>query len=128
MYVAVGLLVVFSITSRFFGLSMHAPSTIVVMIIAVLSVLQFNALDEVARQAHYLAWYWGGLIGLTVMVALTLAIAAIPQTFPMIEGLMVQHAGGAGAETAFLLGLAATPTFMMLAFAGWWTVYWLRRR
>lgn len=128
MYVAVGLLLAFAVASRMFGLSMHAPSTIVLVIIGVLSVLQFNALDEVAKQAHYLAWYWGGLIGLTVMVTLTLAIAATPQTFAFIEGLMLRHAGKADTETAFLLGLAATPTLMMLAFAGWWAVYWLRRR
>ena len=128
MYFAIGLLVVFAIASRFFGFSMHAPSTIVVVIIGVLSVLQFNALDEVAKQAHYLAWYWGGLIGLTAMVALTLAIAVAPQTFAFIEGLMRQHAGKADTETAFLLGLAATPTLMMLGFAGWWTAYWLRSR
>lgn len=128
MYAAVGLLVVFAVASRMFGFSMHAPSTVVVIIIGVLSVLQFNTLDEVAKQAHYLAWYWGGLIGLSVMCALTLAIAVAPEVFAFIEGLMRQHAGGSDAETAFLLGLAATPTFMMLGFAGWWTVYWLRRR
>lgn len=128
MYASVGLLVALAVASRTLGVSMHVPSTIVVIGIGVLALLQFNALDEMAKQAHYLAWYWGGLLGLSVMVALTLAIAATPQTFVFIEGLMLRHAGKADTETAFLLGLAATPTLMMLGFFGWWAIYWLRRR
>lgn len=128
MYVAVGLLVALAVASRMSGVSMHVPSTIVVIGIGVLAVLQFNALDEMAKQAHYLAWYWGGLIGLSVMAAFALANAATPRTFAFIESLMLQHAGKADTETAFLLGLAATPTLMMLGFFGWWAVYWLRRR
>lgn len=128
MYVAVGLLVALAVASRMSGVSMHVPSTIVVIGIGVLAVLQFSALDEMAKQAHYLAWYWGGLIGLSVMAAFALANAATPRTFAFIESLMLQHAGKADTETAFLLGLAATPTLMMLGFFGWWAVYWLRRR
>jgi len=128
MYIATGLLVVFAFASRGLGVPMHVPSTAIIIVIGVLAVLQFNTLDEMAKQAHYLAWYWGGLVGLSAMGAIAIALAVAPSTFTYIEGLMQQHAGKTDPETAFLLGSALTPILMMVGFTGWWTVYWLRRR
>ena len=128
MYAAIGLLALCAIASRMFGITMHVPATLVLGVVAVLSVVQFNALDEVAKQAHYVAWYWGGLIGLAGMALLTIAIGVAPGAFSLIESAMMQSFGKADAQTNFLLGLIVTPTLMMLAFAGWWGVYWLRRR
>jgi len=128
MFAAIGLLLVFSIASRMFGAPMHIPSTLVLFAVGVLAVLQFNTLDEVAKQAHYVAWYWGGLIGLAGMVLLTIAIDVAPETFSLIQNVMMQWFGKADAQTNFLLGLIVTPTLMMLAFFSWWGVYWLRRR
>lgn len=126
MYAAIGVLAFMA--SRMFGITMHVPATLVLGVVAVLSLLQFNALDEVAQQAHYVAWYWGGLIGLSGMALLTIAIGVTPETFSLIQNAMMQWVGKADAQTNFLLGMVVTPTLMMLAFFGWWAVYWLRRR
>jgi hypothetical protein len=128
MYAAIGLLVAFAIGSRLFGFTMHAPAMLVLAAIGVLSLLQFNTLDEMAKQAHYIAWYWGGLIGLSAVALITFVIGVTPESFSLIESVMTQRAGGADAQSAFLLGLVTTPALMMLGFTGWWAAYWLRRR
>lgn len=128
MYAAIAALAVCAIATRLFDVSMHIPSTLIVVAVGVLCVLQFNALDEVAKQAHYVAWYWGGLIGLSAMALLAIAIAIAPRTFGLIEALMLQWADEADSQTSFLFGLMVTPSLLLLGFAGWWSVYWLRRR
>jgi hypothetical protein len=76
----------------------------------------WKLLDEVAKEAHKFAWYWGGSAGLTVAGAVMLLVdsARIPVPHMILSG---QH-------TDFTVG-AATVMFAQLAgyavaWVGWW--------
>lgn len=77
------------------------------------------ALDEVAREAHKFAWYWGGSFGMGVAGALLILVdsqrIAVPQILP---GLHSEFA--IGAATVMLAQIAG----YLVAWAGWW---WTRR-
>jgi hypothetical protein len=80
----------------------------------------WNLLDEVAREAHKFAWYWGGSAGLTVaaIVMLLVDTERMPVPYLVLSG---QHAdftvGAATVIIAQVIGYLA-------AWAGWW---WSRR-
>ncbi|MEJ0059568.1 MAG: hypothetical protein WDM79_08365 [Terricaulis sp.] len=85
-------------------------------------------LDEAAQQAHYIAWYWGGSIGL-VISALTF-VALTPQLFSPTGVEMLRAPFGAMNDTSF----AFTAGFMLavmpacIGYMVWWAGLWLRRR
>jgi len=75
----------------------------------------WRALDEVAKEAHKFAWYWGGSLGMGVAGALLILVdsqrIAVPQILP---GLHSEFA--LGAATVML----AQVTGYLVAWAGWW--------
>lgn len=121
-----GLLAVFAVVARVSDVPMHWPSTAVVIASLVISLLQFNTLDETAKQAHYIAWYWGALVALIAVMAAGVAVATGALPFAWIEGAVAQTLGEASARNAFLFGLIAAPGAMFVAFGVWWSVHWLR--
>lgn len=128
MLTAFTVMIALTLAARLFDVPVHLPMAGAVLFIGVLSFLQFNALDEVAKQAHYVAWYWGGLIALGAVAVLTMALSLSPPLFAAIEQLMLRWFGNAEARTSFMLGLMTAPVLLALGFAAWWGVYWLRRR
>jgi hypothetical protein len=80
-----------------------------------------------AKQAHYVAWYWGGM-GALVVIGLVIAASSFTSLLPSLSALLQGAFGRADAETGFLLGLAAGPVLLTLGYFVWWTVFWLRRR
>lgn len=128
MVAALGVMLALSLAGRVFAMPMHLPMAVTLIGVGVLSFLQFNTLDEMAKQAHYIAWYWGGLVALSAVALLTVAISFAPPVFAAIESVMLAQFGNADAQTSYLLGLITAPALLVLGFAGWWSVYWLRRR
>jgi hypothetical protein len=94
----------------------------------VFSLLQFYVLDETAKQAHYIAWYWGGLVGLVVLMLTGFAFAADALPFAWVEQAAARMLGAFDAKKAFLFGLLSGPIAMFLGFAVWWSAHWLRLR
>ncbi|WP_296597312.1 hypothetical protein [Phenylobacterium sp.] len=79
----------------------------------------WGALDEVAREAHKFAWYWGGSFGMGVAGALLILVDS--QKIPVPQILPGLHSDFAiGAATVML----AQITGYLVAWAGWW---WTRR-
>jgi hypothetical protein len=128
MIAALAGLAALAVASRMFDVNVHMAALIIVAFCGALSFLQFNTLDEVAKQAHYIAWYWGGLIALIAIgvIGVGLSVDAIP--YAPVKTWLTGWARDPTEETSFLLGLMTGPTLLMLGFAGWWAVYWLRRR
>jgi len=78
------------------------------------------SLDEVARQVHFEAWYWGGSAGLCVSA---FALLALVLAAPV--GIGVAHLDvDEGIALGFVLGVVPAA----IGYAIWWTALWLRRR
>lgn len=122
-------LTLLAVASRQFDLELHGVASVLLIASLIVSVLQFQSLDEVAKQAHYVAWLWGSM---TVMGAIGAAFAifyAAPGAITLpVEGPLVQLFGDANPDTAFLAGFLTTPLLMVGGFTIWWCAYWLRRR
>lgn len=81
-----------------------------------------------AKQAHYIAWYWGGMVALCAIVVIVAALTFSSSAFLPVEALLEDMFGRADAESGFLLGVAAGPFLLTIGYSAWWGVYWLRRR
>jgi hypothetical protein len=79
----------------------------------------WSVLDEVAREAHKFAWYWGGSVGMAVagivMVLVDGRHIATPDFLPGQHGDFTT-----GALTVMLAQIVG----YLVAWAGWW---WTRR-
>lgn len=129
MIVLIGLITAVAVASRVFDVHLHALASVLMLAALVVSVLQFQSIDEVAKQAHYVAWLWGsmmviGLIGVAMAIAY-----AVPGSFVLpVEGILTRFFGDAEPDTAFMAGAIATPLLMVAGFTVWWALFWLRRR
>jgi|CXWL01.1.fsa_nt_gi hypothetical protein len=83
-------------------------------------------LDEFAQRAHYVAWYWGGSLGLAAMGALLLFVLLSPAS--AAESLLLDWWGASQAKAGFLTGALAAMLLPALGYTIWWLVFWLRRR
>ena len=88
----------------------------------------FLGLDEASRQAHYVAWLWGGSFG-----AVAAALAGVPflLTLPRndrIPTLVASFLGEATIQNAFFAGIGVIAAPMLIGYALWWGAFWLRRR
>jgi Ca2+/Na+ antiporter len=128
MTAAMGLLVLAVVAGRVFSVPTGAIASVILVGIGLLALLQFNSLDEVAKQAHYVAWYWGSLLAMSVIVAVNVLFALTKEAPELAEAAMIRWLGEADAATGFLTGLMVAPVLMVLGFSGWWAAYWLRRR
>lgn len=128
MFVGLGLLVVLSLASRLSDVPMHIPSTVVMVAIFALSLLQFNTLDETAKQGHYIAWYWGSFVALIVVMCASIALSAGAIPYDLVVNATARWFDVADPQTAFLFGLVVTPGAFFLGFLVWWCAYWLRMR
>ncbi|MBL8558634.1 MAG: hypothetical protein JNM47_07935 [Hyphomonadaceae bacterium] len=102
-------------------------AAVVVVFAMVVSLIWMNEIDELARQAHYEAWFWGGSTGLGFLLFLMLAAPALPGLidFQAIEDMMAPFAGEGG---AFLGGVMASILILTLCYGAWWIFFWLRKR
>ena len=85
--------------------------------------------DEVRMRAHLDAWFWGGSIGLCLIVFVTYA-AILLGADGMIDSALSQLASGVDHPLVltFGLGVAAAVAPILLGYAVWWAAWWLRRR
>jgi hypothetical protein len=109
-----------------YGVGVEFPQWFRVALLAVCTLITglstwkwWGALDEVAREAHKFAWYWGGSFGMGVAGALLILVDS--QRIPTPDFLPGLHSEFAiGAATVML----AQITGYLVAWAGWW---WSRR-
>lgn len=70
---------------------------------------------------------------LLVVSAIAIAAIVVGFAFPAFSSSWIAEVilpvwGLSDPSGAFMAGLLTGPMLMVLAFFGWWTVYWLRRR
>ncbi len=90
-------------------------------VLTVANLWYWRAIDELARQAHLEAWFWGGTGGVTAgVVCLGFAPWLPPAwTFGVLEG---------PASKALVCGGAAVLAAALIGYASAWVGFWLRRR
>lgn len=128
MFALIGVMAALALISRVTDIEVHAATTAVVLVVALVSVLQFGALDEMERQAHYTAWYWGSALALVALGALGFGLVLDLVPFAWIEAAMAGMLDRADMEASFLMGLLTGPMLMAAGFVVWWTIHWLRMR
>ncbi len=79
-----------------------------------------SSIDEAAQQAHYIAWFWGGSVGLLVSMLVFVTAVLRPETFAPVLSML-------GASRTFAAGIAVGIIPPVLIYAVWWAVLWLRR-
>lgn len=129
MFAILGLLTVLALASRMFDVNVHWIASTLLPVALVVAVLQFQSLDEVAKQAQYVAWYWGSILVLSaIALAIIVGIAFPTFSSSWIAEVMLPIWGHSDLSGAFMAGLMTGPALMVIGFTAWWVVYWLRRR
>lgn len=123
----IAILGVLAFVSRSFGVEVHQGASLILLPVVVLAALQFGALDEVAKHAHYAAWYWGCLAALVAIGALAVGLSNGVVPFEPIAT-QAAHWIGSGAEGGFVAGLLAAPILMLAGYLVFSTIHWLRTR
>lgn len=124
---ALALMAAIVLGERTLAIDLTWPAILVLAAALAMAVGMFNALDEMAKQAHYIAWYWGGVIALSAIAFVVVALQLDLVSWPAITAWLPRLAFADGPD-AFVAGLMTTPALMLIGFGGWWGVYWLRRR
>lgn len=117
-----------AIAARVWGVAVHWPMLAVLVAFCVLAMLEFVTFDEIAKQAHYIAWYWGSLLGLIVVALIQLLFAFTGEPFAFVQAMLMRWFGGADPMTSFLSGMMVAPVFMAAGFFIVRGIDWLRSR
>lgn len=80
----------------------------------------WQMLDEVAREAHKFAWYWGGSAGMAIGGLVAILVDGGRIAAPLLDGPTPSDGFVVGA----LMVMVAQLIGYMVAWAGWW---WSRR-
>lgn len=128
MFALIGVMAVLALISRMTDIEAHAAATAVIIVVALVSVLQFGALDEIERQAHFTAWYWGSALALIALCAIGFGLVLDLVPFAWIEAATAGMLNQIDREGLFLMGLLTGPMLMAAGFAVWWAIHWLRMR
>jgi hypothetical protein len=121
-------LVGIALAGRVGGIAVHWPLLAVLVAFCVLAVLEFATFDDVAKQAHYIAWYWGSLVGLVAIALIQVTFAFTGEPFVIVRDALMRWFGDADPMTSFLGGMMVTPLFMALGFFVVRGIDWLRSR
>lgn len=124
---AIAVLGVLALVSRVYGVDVHGLSVTISLPVMLLAALQFRALDEMARLAHYAAWYWGSFLALIAIGAIAIGLSNGVLPFEPIAA-QATHWIGAGPENTFVAGLVAGPILMLAGYLIWSAIHWLRMR
>ncbi len=96
------------------------PALVIALLSVVFACFWVASLDEAARQAHYIAWYWGGSTGLAVSMLAFVTVMLRPEPFDDLFAAMHAHA-------VFSAGVMVGLVPAVLGYAIWWVLLWLRR-
>jgi len=118
----------FVAAAQIWDVSVHSASTGFIVAFCVLAAMEFSVFDEIAKRSHYIAWYWGGALGLVAVAIVHVLLATGWQPVATLTDAVVARLGDGGPRAAFLAGTMATPLLMALGFCIVRGVDWLRSR
>ncbi len=114
--------------ARIWGIAVHWPMLALLVAFCTLVLLEFVTFDEIAKRAHYIAWYWGSLLGLIVVALIQVLFAFTGEPFAFVQTLLMRWFGDADPTTSFLVGMMVGPVLMAAGFFIVRTIDWLRAR
>lgn len=114
--------------ARTWDVPVHGASVAVLIAFCVLATLEFSVFDDVAKHAHYVAWYWGSFVGLFALAAGHILLATDNQAIVAAQSWIVSRLGDGGPYEAFVAGTVVTPLLMVAGFAIVRFADWLRSR
>jgi hypothetical protein len=114
--------------ARVWDIAVHWPMLALLVAFCTLALLEFVTFDEIAKRAHYIAWYWGSLLGLIVVAFIQLLFAFTGQPFIIVQEALMRWFGDADPMTTFLSGMMVTPVLMAAGFSIVRVIDWLRSR
>lgn len=82
----------------------------------------WNRIDEVVREAHKSAWYWGGSAGMCI------AVGVMAYALRDSAGVIASWAPGLTASSGIALGVALCVALQTAGYALGWAVWWLSKR
>jgi hypothetical protein len=102
-------------------------ATVMVAFSLVAGTIWMRSIDELAQRAHYVAWFWGGSLGMAALMLLVLAAPVLAQ-FVDFAALTRWLSPITGEAAGFTAGVFASLMIMVLGYGLWWLVFWLRKR
>lgn len=114
--------------ARMWDAPVHGASIAVLIAFCIFAILEFSVFDEVAKQAHYVAWYWGAFLGLFALAGLHILLSFDHQAIVSLQRSLVSFLGDGGPYAAFVAGTVVTPLLMMAGFVIVRFADWLRSR
>jgi hypothetical protein len=119
--VAVGVVVMLALR-RFGGdlgpIAVAGVSTALIVTANLAFLGYWRALDEVAREAHRYAVFWGTLAAIGVVAVAVITLRLHPEIFPAVD---------APPGTIFAFGMLAPLVLLTVAILAGWCFWWLRR-
>ena len=86
-------------------------------------------LDELSREAHKFAWYWGGASALLVVLLIAVGAVASPINGEPIAAVVASQARSATTpEAGFFVGVFSAAIVQVLGYGLVWTGWWLSKR
>lgn len=128
MFVLGGALLALTLFAQFTDASVQAIVLPILVAFCVLAVLEFSVFDEFAKQTHFIAWYWGSVIGLAAVAIGQALLALDAEPFVSLRSALANQLSGSDTVEAFILGTMVTPVLMAAGFFVWRGVSWLRER
>lgn len=124
------LFVAFAISARVWDAPVHAPMLALLVVFCVLALLEFSVFDEFAKLSHYSAWYWGSLLGLIAVAAVSVLFSLESHPLGPLQDTIIRYFGPGGdtKADAFVAGTVTTPLLMALGFFIVRGVTWYRNR
>lgn len=102
-------------------------SAAVVALATAVSAAWMNGIDELAQRAHYVAWFWGGSIGLAMLLFVLLGGPGLARVIDL-RGFFSPLTDTYGDQGGFMAGVMASIVALTLGYSAWWIVFWLRKR
>lgn len=122
------LLVACALAAHTWDVEVRGPMVAALIVFCVLAVLEFATFDEIAKRAHYIAWYWGSLLGFICIALMQVAFAFDGSPFVAVQQTLMEWFGAADASTSFAAGMLFGPLLMAAGFFIVRGVDWLRSR
>lgn len=90
-------------------------------------VIWMRRIDELAQRAHYVAWYWGGSAGLSVLLFLFFASPALGR-FVDVRAILTPLEYVWGPTAGIMVGMLISILALTAGYVLWWTIYWMRKQ
>lgn len=96
------------------------PALTCALLSVVFAAFWMAALDEAAQQAHYIAWFWGGNVGMMLSMVAFVTVALRPD-------LLNESLSALSPAQTLAFGIAIGLVPAVVGYAIWWAILWLRR-